>query len=378
MNQLIWVTTQPDMIEFIWETMVQEKNFADVGIDLADVYCLFAVKGQPSRDLKHLMITSKMNILIYPDHRENIRYSPSVQPHLLKQFYRQFRPKYVMHLDSDVIMQRLPPMMGMLDGDWHVSNATSYIGYQYLNQFPDFLQGIQHMFGITREWLLGWDNKCGGAGGPNYLMCGVDETFFEEVEEVSTVLYEKFFDSRPGSPNTPKNSVGADIQIWTAGMWAWLWCAWKRNITAKVDHELDFCMSDHISETYNHNFFHNTGAPAQLGLFSKRNYQFSYPFKDFHPASLQYAQHNYVGYLNRIKFELDKQVTVIIRGFNPVLYELPCQLLTATDRDDLITGWWVIDGYECPTLAEYNQLLAVKCYDRQVRWEKWTIKRKLS
>lgn len=117
--------------------------------------------------------------------------------------------------------------------------------------------------------MQGYDRKTGGA---QYILKGIDYTFWEDVERMCVEIRKKFYYNILGSVNNKYfKSENAGFQSWCADMWAVNFSLWKRGIQTDVTPLLDFSWATDNWETYTKKpIYHNAGALNMHGnLFRK-------------------------------------------------------------------------------------------------------------
>ena len=95
MNNLVFVSAQPDVPYFHWQIKVYVHNFIEKGIDPNDIHVVLAMvqgKKEPSEEsleLKKLGI----NVHHYLDDRERKHYIPNIKPFLIYKWLEE-NPQY--------------------------------------------------------------------------------------------------------------------------------------------------------------------------------------------------------------------------------------------------------------------------------------------
>jgi hypothetical protein len=283
MNDLIFISAQPDQVYFHWQVEVYMYQFAKHGI--ADkCYAVFGYRGDgPSKYIVNL--SKKYNIVWYKDERDiNVSnyYIPSIRPHILKKFFNE-RPelgKNVFYHDSDIFLVKMPPFEKMLGDDvGYLSDTESYIGYDYIvdcskrykSVYPnlpdnDILTKMCECVGISEELVKVNQRNSGGA---QYLLKGIDGTYWQNVEDTCYKMFNMLKRYESAHP------VPHHIQSWTTDMWAVLWHYWKLGKKTAIHRELDFSWATDNRRTYHsRNIFHLAGVTGESnkGLFYKGAY----------------------------------------------------------------------------------------------------------
>lgn len=248
-NNLVFVSVQPDIPYFHWQTKVYCHNFIEKGIDPKKIHVLFVmvsgdIPTQKSLELKNLGV----NVHHYQDTRTNKVYIPNLRPLALSRWLKdnpELSKCYFYH-DSDIILREVPEFDELLKDDIiYLSDTISYIGYNYVEEccrryetaHPTceknlLLKQMTDVIGIDPEIVkLNQENS----GGAQYVIKGLGYEFWEKVYNDCTNLYDemKKFHSKyyiyPG-----------EIQMWTSDMWALLWNIWLKGVETKITDKLDF------------------------------------------------------------------------------------------------------------------------------------------
>ena len=137
MNELIFVSAQPDITYFHWQTKIYVHNFIDNGVRPNQIHILFMIvdgeePSQESLKLKDLGV----NLHYFTDDRESKVYIPTLRPLMLSKWlkeYPEYNKCYFYH-DSDIIFRELPDFNSLIGDDiCYLSDTKSYIGYEYIN-----------------------------------------------------------------------------------------------------------------------------------------------------------------------------------------------------------------------------------------------------
>lgn len=287
MDDLIFISAQPDQVYFHWQVEVYMHQFSKHGIG-DKCYAVFGYTGDgPSQYIVNL--AKRYNIVWYKDERKvdvpNF-YIPSIRPHILKKFFKD-RPelgKNVFYHDSDVFLVKLPPFEEMLKDDVaYLSDTVSYISYDYIEEvskrykqtYPDLpendiLTKMCECVGIPED-LVKVNNK--NAGGAQYLLKDIDGSYWEDIENTCYKLYTLLKGYEINYP------IHHHIQSWTTDMWAVLWHYWKRGKKTAIHRGLDFSWAtDNINNYHQKNIFHLAGvtetSPKDVffkGAYTNRN-----------------------------------------------------------------------------------------------------------
>jgi len=269
-SRLIFLSAQPDHIYFHWQVELYLYQFSKHGI-LDNCYALFGYTQQnPSHGLMELSKKYPKNIIWYKDERNNnVKdfYIPSIRPHLIKKFLRQYPSlgKNIFYHDSDILLVKLPKMELFLnDSIGYLSDTISYIGYEYIKDcckryneiYPelpedDLFLRMCECIEINPE-IVKINQK--NSGGAQYLLKDLDTEYMEEFEDKCYKLYDLFVKYHEKYP------IQHPIQTWTVDMWVILWLYWKRGKETRIHYELDFSWATWAIEDFEKkNIFHCAG-----------------------------------------------------------------------------------------------------------------------
>ena len=275
MEDLIFVTAQPDVPYFHWQVRVYVHNFIEMGINPNQIHVIFAlINGQQElsiegNNLKELGI----NIHSYKDERKSKHYIPSIKPFLIYKWLEE-NPEYgkvfFLH-DADIIFRKLPDFRTLLqDNISYLSDTISYIGYNYImdcckryeSKHPkskegQLLQEMADIIGIDVEVIkLNQENS----GGGQYLIKNTDYHIWLKIYNDCVPLFDQMKNYQKRFPISP-----GEIQFWTAEMWSVLWNLWYFNIETKISPELSFSWATDTIKIYEkHNILHMAGVTDDL------------------------------------------------------------------------------------------------------------------
>ena len=261
MEDLVFVSAQPDIPYFHWQVKVYTHNFISKGINPNKIHVLFVMvdnntPSEDSLDLKKIGV----NVHHIEDSRtpNQKKYIPSLRPLALKEWLKE-NPKlgkcYFYH-DSDIIFRELPDFKTLLSDDiCYLSDTISYIGYNYVEECSkryetnykelsenELLNKMCNIIGISKDIV---ENNQQNSGGAQYLIKNTDYTFWEKIFNDSDTLYEMLLDFARKYP------VNHHIQIWTSDMWAVLWNIWLLGKETKITDKLDFSWATDTISIYN-------------------------------------------------------------------------------------------------------------------------------
>ena len=267
-NNVVFVTAQPDTVYFHWQVEIYLYKFAKQGVS-DRCYALIGYDGDSPSEYAKNLATKHPGIKFYKDTRKPNTYVPSIRPHILAKFFKEYPDigKNVFYHDSDIFLTHLPRFDYMLqpgDTTGYVSDTISYIGYNYIKEcskrykskYPnipddDIFYNMCDIVGIDYETVKNNEKNSGGA---QYLLKNIDYKYWEECEEKCYQLYEYL------SNYEKKYPIGHHIQKWTTDMWVVLWLYWKRGNKTIVHKELDFSWATGSVADYNRlNIFHLAG-----------------------------------------------------------------------------------------------------------------------
>lgn len=260
------------------------NNFIRYNIPQKDIIILAATEGVEVPDAwKKLQSHFKeINFYFYQDTRENKNYIPSIYFHLLSKYLadnpHMVQEQMFLH-DSDIVLTRqLDLNWAVKNNTWYCSDTNSYINYDYIQQKGNhtYLEmcKIVDIDPIIPKLM---NNNSGGA---QYIVNGQGSEFWKKVELDSIKLYDYFCEEEP--KYIKKSSSDYPIQKWTAGMWSFIWNAWRVGHPTEVRDELKFGWStNHISDVDRFSILHNAGVTGDMkGLFFKGAYINKLPYGD--------------------------------------------------------------------------------------------------
>lgn len=256
---LKFVSAQPDVGYFHWQSEIYIKNFLDKGIRPENIHVLFGMWNTkvPSEEGKKIK-NYGVNVHFYEDQRTQKFYHPSIKPYLISKWLEEF-PNYgkifFLH-DADIIFRELPDYSKYLSDDTcYLGDTISYIGYNYLKdcclryekKYPEsekleLLKKMTDVVGISISKLI--DNQNNSGGGQYIIKNTKSEDWFKIYEDSNKIYntmkeYHKKFPLNQG-----------EIQFWTAEMWSLLWNLWKLEKKTKIVDDLDFTNATEKIENY--------------------------------------------------------------------------------------------------------------------------------
>jgi hypothetical protein len=284
-----------------WQTLVQVYNFIRVGIDMSKVIIVIEYETAPDQNYIKLAKETGIRVIFYKKDYTSA-YLPIVRPKLFEKFFKdfpEFEKEYILYHDSDIIYRDIPNYTLMQDGAYYVAPCSSYLGYDYLKQKGrTIIDDMCKVTGVTYNNILSNRNNSGGA---QYYGIGTNAAYWNEVsadcdniyntisqvkQEYMNELFEYHSVYFPEDASLSKSLEqfyqDRKIQIWTAGMWAELFCLWKHKFKVIETPLLDFSWGTSDFKTYlERPFMHNAGVMSDnKELFDKGAYKLKMPFND--------------------------------------------------------------------------------------------------
>jgi len=287
MNNIQYISAQPDELFYAWQVEVMLDNFISVGIDQRDVHILVGIQKNVGQWWFTLIEKFKdVAFFFYPDTRLSKVYPPSIRPHILYKHWERFpwlTDYPIFYHDCDMLFTRTPDFSKFLnDKTWYLSDTRSYIGADYIRSKGDnIFNNMCQKLNIKNSVVIEREDCSGGA---QYLMKDIFSSFWKRVEIKSESLYSYL------------NALDSDIQKWTADMWALLWSAWFYNYTTKIDPYLNFSMATDTWPKWDRNLiFHNAGVVPEIKdkLFLKDDFRAILPFTDVNLYDPQFCSYKY-------------------------------------------------------------------------------------
>jgi hypothetical protein len=260
MENILFVSAQPDVPYFIWQIKLYVHNFIEKGIDPSQIHVILSIphrNEEPSKESLKLKDFG-INVHHFKDERIKKQYIPSIKPYLISKWL-ETNPNYgkifFLH-DADIIFRELPSFDRLLDDDVsYLSDTIGYIGYKYImdcceryeknhpsSEKGQLIKEMADVIGIDVETIkINQDNS----GGGQYLIKNTTPELWKKIYEDCTPLYNQMLDYQKRFPISP-----GEIQFWTAEMWALLWNLWLSNHKTKITKELDFSWATDSIEIY--------------------------------------------------------------------------------------------------------------------------------
>lgn len=275
MNDILFVTAQPDVPYFHWQSKLYIHNFIEKGIKASNIHVIFSLVNKNDKPSEGALEIKKMgvNVHFYQDERNIKTYIPSIKPFLIHKWIEedQSRGKLFFLHDADIIFRELPNFSGLLNDEIiYVSDTVGYIGYNYIVdcckryelQHPDseknqLLKEMTNVVGIDIEIVK---KNQENSGGGQYLIKNTNNQIWKKISEDSSVMYHQMLDYQKRFPINP-----GQIQFWTAEMWSLLWNLWVDNKNIQISKELDFSWATDNTDVYEKNkILHMAGVTDNL------------------------------------------------------------------------------------------------------------------
>ena len=303
MDNIIFLSAQPDEIYFHWQIEVYLTNFIRLGIKPENIHTLVGITDKPSNEI--LEIEKKYPSKFYFYKRSNIEssgYSPIIRPDIIYQHFvsNQFlNNKTIFYHDCDIVFTKIPDFSKMLnDNFWYLSDTISYIGANYIKSKggDKLLSDMCKIVGVDTKLVEENESNSGGA---QYLMKNLNANFWKDVLISCVDLWKFLLRKESRDRFLCKNDERFNpIQKWCVDMWCVLWCGLKNGHSVKVDGELSFSWATDSSENWhNHNIYHNAGVTDNLNntIFNKGDFYNKYPWGyDFSNINRNSNTYNYI------------------------------------------------------------------------------------
>ncbi|GHE31815.1 hypothetical protein [Sphingobacterium griseoflavum] len=250
---MIHISAQPFSIYFAWQLEIQLHNFSKHGIAKDCIHVLFSFDPEIEIPKELNSFTDRNKLLAeffcYPDLRSNVSYTSTIRPHILKQHFAKFKyleDETIFYHDSDILFSRsLNINVELHNTTCYVSDTRNYLDVSYIraSSSEELLEGMLKEVGLEKSKLLNEDAQTGGA---QYILKGINSSFWEKVEEDSENLYvlmnayNKKCWEEEYAINKEYRSKKRGIQAWCADMWAVLWNLWLLDKKVEIHPEMDF------------------------------------------------------------------------------------------------------------------------------------------
>lgn len=274
MKELIYVTSQPDVSYFHWQSQIYGYNFTKQGIDPKNVHIIFGLvnNNKPSSEAKKLKDFG-YNVHFYLDQRDRKHYIPSIKPYLISKWIEEDPTRgelFFLH-DSDIVFREKPNYNIFLNDDvCYCSDTKGYISWNYLNSVchryeSQHLNSEKHQLLKEMCEIVGIDVECiecnqENSGGGQYIIKNTNSDFWYKVYDDSNKLYDQMINYHNRFPINP-----GGIQFWTAEMWSLLWNLWVSGKETRIIDELGFSWAtDSISSYNNKPILHMAGVTEDM------------------------------------------------------------------------------------------------------------------
>lgn len=292
-HPITFVCVQPAILYYAWQIEVMLTNFESLKLhESFNIHCLFSYYPNDKDHKEKIDYIKRVEnrfkgvaeFFFYPDTRPHpVHYISSLRPNIFKRhLFGKSIPNIFYH-DSDIVFTKFPdfllkPEYLEKDNNWYVSDTISYIGYNYIkSKGDDVLNLMCDIVGINPSVVQERENQAGGA---QYLMKGVDYSFFDKMERDCERMFKEVTDlNNEKKKADPKHH---EIQIWCSDMWSILWNGWLRGYNTNIIPEMDFCWAtDDMSKWDEKYIFHNAGAVDELKkiIFYKGDYINQLPYE---------------------------------------------------------------------------------------------------
>jgi hypothetical protein len=275
MENILFVSAQPDVPYFIWQIKLYIHNFIEKGIDPNKIHVVLGlVQGntkpsKQSEELKELGV----NVHYFVDERVKKHYIPSIKPYLISKWIQsnpEFGKLFFLH-DADIIFRELPNFEELLnDNTCYLSDTIGYIGYDYImdccgryeqkhlnTEKGQLISEMSEVIGVDVDTIK---TNQKNSGGGQYLIKNSNCELWDKIYKDSIKLYDQMLNYQKRFPINP-----GQIQFWTAEMWALLWNLWMYGFETKITDEMSFSWAtDDIKKYEQHPILHMAGVTDNL------------------------------------------------------------------------------------------------------------------
>lgn len=270
-----FILCQPAIKRFEWELEVCLTRLKKLGIK--DIVLLFTQYDDSVPSF--LADKYDVEVHVYDDDRLDKSYIPSTKPYLWARYLQEDPGRengVYFYLDSDVLLRQIPIVSPTKD-TWYASDCEGYLGIDYVG---NLLEPMCETIGVDPVMI----REAKPIGGAQWVIKNPCYEYWKKVYEDSVKLYRFLKDSN------------ADLQIWTAEMWAQLWNVYHFGRVVQKSTELDFCWpTDDIQRYQETNMLHNAGViDDNQNLFFKGKYVNFTPFNERLTVNKRKASCEYV------------------------------------------------------------------------------------
>ena len=280
--QLRFICAQPAILYYAWQVEVMLNNFQSIGINLNQVDIVCKIDGVVPQEWVNLANGYPARFFFYNDTRESTHYISSVRPNILKQHFKQhpyLKDEAILYHDCDIVFTKPINWEQFLqDNKWYGSDCRWYISHDYIiSKGEDVLDEMCRIVGIEKELVKANELNSIGA---QYLMKGIDEQFWADVERDCEILFRDI--TELNAKKKQENPKYHELQIWCSDMWSVLWNGWKRGYESICHEDLQFAWATSPEgDWFKYNIYHNAGVTSNSdGYFYKSMYINRLPYKD--------------------------------------------------------------------------------------------------
>jgi hypothetical protein len=287
MKKLKFVCAQPAIPYYVWQVEVMINNFIEMGVDPSQINVICSISNNiiPTDWKKLSNHYIDVNFFFYNDIRVLNFYPSSIRPNILKQhwkLYPELSYDSIFYHDCDIAFTK--PISEWIthemieDDQWYGSDTRWYIAHSYIKgKGDDVLNKMLDIMEMDEKTIQ--DNELNSIGA-QYLMKGIDATFWDGVERDSERLFKEI--TELNKEKKLKDPQYHELQIWCADMWAVLWNGWKMGYKTICHENLEFSWATSPKNSWNtFNIFHNAGVVnSETGLFYKAYYMNKLPYNE--------------------------------------------------------------------------------------------------
>ena len=310
MNNIIFLSAQPDELYFHWQIEIYLSNFIRMGIAPTNIHTLIAINDKPSYEILEIEKRYKNHFFYYKrTDFDNYGYEPIIRPDIIYQHfvkYKSLESNIIFYHDCDIIFRELPNFHKMInDNKWYLSNTISYIGANYIkSKGLGLLDKMCNIADIDKDIVVMNELNSGGA---QYLLKNINAPFWRDVM-IRTLDIWKFLSIRESREKfLLKDSLEEynPIQKWCSDMWGIYWSGLKLGYEIEVHSELDFSWAtDNSSKWFESKIYHNAGVvdDKKGTVFQKGLYHQKTPWvEDFTKIDHNSNTFNYTDEIIKIK-----------------------------------------------------------------------------
>jgi hypothetical protein len=275
MKDILFVSAQPDVPYFHWQSKLYIHNFIKNGVDPKQIHVIFGISDQTNEpsDGGLDIVKTGVNVHFIKDQRDKKNYIPSIKPYLIQKWLEQdeTRGKLFFLHDSDIILTKKLDIEELLQDDKiYMSDTKNYIGYDYLKNCSkkyeknftncyeeQLIDEMIDVVGIDKEIIK--QNK-ENSGGAQYIIKNTNSILWDKIYKNSTELYEKMMRFQRRYP-----LKDGKVQFWTAEMWSILWNLWIDNKQTQITDQLDFAWAtDKVQKFFEKPILHMAGITEEM------------------------------------------------------------------------------------------------------------------